>query len=909
MEEQSVQCSITDINSEEPAKSEVLQSDQPRKNRICLIGDIRNNSLISAAAQKFGVPVLTSDTGIEYSGDDKVYCTYFVLQSFDGSVYEALPKKSHRILGPTALLQLANRGDALPRIHRPMYSISLLGKVIVFTGFRNKSELSSLVHKIHGMGGSIKNEMSERVTHLIANCYASDDKYKYALIFKLSIMSKNWIDQLWEERDNPIIFGDNEAITSRNKLPLFFNSKICFFGFPEEEKIHMVEVLEQQGGTPIDINGPECTHVVVDESNSNILQELGKMDVVKGDSVASSCRRRAQIVKAEWFWTSVQNQDIAHERDYKINLESVMSPSAFARRDSQQTSTPTSASTKRKRKRFPENIVSLIQNAESPTVYKRRSSISDAGFLSVSGSFLDATASPDKHALDEVEAANTGPKKDKPRRYPVFLELLNTEKNYVEILNAIITFQKQLDDLIDTPGELINATERKLIFGNVSIIHDTHKKMLEEFKHHCTNWKDDTSIGAIYLSHLPGLVKVYPPYINFLSNAYETLKKLDAERPRFHAFLKICQSKPQSQRQPLHELLLRPFQRLGSTILLLEEIHRHTDINNPDHSSLKLAIEGLKKATSHVDEDKRKTEEQVSIFCIFNDIDNCPAYLVSSHRSFIDKYEVIDLNKDLSGRGTHLTLFLFSDTLEICKKKSKFNSLKSPNMMNGTNIVNGSNTMTKHNQEKLYRHVEMLSLRDVKKVFDIQETEGCSNVFALKVRSNQEIKEKLFSFAMTDERSNKTNFLKSLCRQMANTICIADADIFLISLHSSDLKIDTSEVATGTLGKAFKFATKTKKNLTRALSINKTPSKLKRAMSTMMSPFGSTTSLSHSTSLTPISGLAGMRLASCNNMNELAKGETDSPSSRDNVLVAPMSVQPTRKAKCGTLSMASLRRL
>lgn len=47
----------------------------------------------------------------------------------------------NRILGPTALLQLANRGDALPRIHRPMYSISLLGKVIVFTGFRNKSEL------------------------------------------------------------------------------------------------------------------------------------------------------------------------------------------------------------------------------------------------------------------------------------------------------------------------------------------------------------------------------------------------------------------------------------------------------------------------------------------------------------------------------------------------------------------------------------------------------------------------------------------------------------------------------------------------------------------------------------------------------------------------------------------------
>ncbi|CAB0002042.1 unnamed protein product, partial [Nesidiocoris tenuis] len=47
----------------------------------------------------------------------------------------------------------------------------------------------------------------------------------------------------------------------------------------------------------------------------------------------------------------------------------------------------------------------------------------------------------------------------------------------------------------------------------------------------------------------------------------------------------------------------------------------------------------------------------------------------------------------------------------------------------------------------------------------------------------------------------------------------------------------------------------------RALSFNKTPSKLKRAMSTMMSPFGSTTNL------TPASQLAQMRLASCTNIN------------------------------------------
>lgn len=51
----------------------------------------------------------------------------------------------------------------------------------------------------------------------------------------------------------------------------------------------------------------------------------------------------------------------------------------------------------------------------------------------------------------------------------------------------------------------------------------------------------------------------------------------------------------------------------------------------------------------------------------------------------------------------------------------------------------------------------------------------CHKVFALMVRSNQELKEKLFSFTITDEEVNKTNYLRTLCRQMANTVCKADA--------------------------------------------------------------------------------------------------------------------------------------
>ncbi|XP_043603536.1 protein ECT2 isoform X5 [Bombus pyrosoma] len=917
MEEQSVHSSISDINSEEAVRSEPLII--PRKKRICLIGAAGDDPALGAAAQQFSVPVLKSETGLEHV-EDTSYCTYFILKKFEGPEYDALHKSAHRILGPTALLQLAEKKDSLPSITRPMYTQAMVGTVVVFTGFRKKDELTKLINMIHNMGGSIRKEMGAKVTHLIANC-CGGDKYRYAVTFRVPIMSMEWVTALWNAKDDISSYGNNEELITTYKLKPFFGAKVCFFGFPDEEKRHMCEVLQQQGGESTEIDDPNCTHVVVDESNVNALPDLASV--------------RAHIVKAEWFWTSVQNEGAADEKEYLFEdyLESVLSPTVSARRDSQQAATPSTASTRRKRKRLAETLSSLVQNgADSPALHKRRSSISDAGHLSVSGSFLDCTTSPDKPLLDdipEVEAVNTDTsRKNLSPRHQVFLELVQTESNYVGILSTIMTlFKSPLEDLIDTTGELLNCTEAKIIFGNFPPIYEVHKKMLEELRYSTTHWMEDNSIGNIFLKFAPDLVKAYPPYVNFFENTKEMLDQCDQNKPRFHAFLKVCQTKPECGRQSLKELLIKPVQRLPSISLLLNDILKHTNKNNPDHSALELSISSIKEVMTYINEDKRKTEGQLVMFDIFNEIDNCPPHLVSSHRSFIGKCDVMELGEGLSGRGDHLVLFLFTDTLEICKKRSKaFNSLKSPNTANGLHT-------TKLSQGKPYKHIKMLSLSTIKKVVDIRETDECHKVFALMVRSNQELKEKLFSFTITDEEVNKTNYLRTLCRQMANTVCKADADTFLISLDSHQLEIDTSDVALGTLSKAFKslfhnfyleymdpyvfllnsmcettlhvplpFASRTRMKVGRAFSFNKTPSKLKRAMSTMMSPFGSTNSL------TPASQqLAQMRLASCNNINELGNGGSGSPS-RDDVLVAPMSVQPTRKAKCSSLSMASLRR-
>lgn len=63
------------------------------------------------------------------------------------------------------------------------------------------------------MGGSIRKEMGTKVTHLIAN-QCSGEKYRYADIFEVPIMSAEWLIALWNAKDDVSSYADNEELVS-----------------------------------------------------------------------------------------------------------------------------------------------------------------------------------------------------------------------------------------------------------------------------------------------------------------------------------------------------------------------------------------------------------------------------------------------------------------------------------------------------------------------------------------------------------------------------------------------------------------------------------------------------------------------------------------------------------------------
>ncbi|XP_055533727.1 protein ECT2 isoform X3 [Wyeomyia smithii] len=861
----------------------------PENARICLVGSVAHDKSTLSAAQSFKVPIVLSETGTEYISDSS-FVTYFVLEHFEGPVYDAIYRSKHRILGPPALQQAVQAGNGLLRNNRPIYNYCMRGVITCFTGIRKKDELTRLVDLIHSMGGSIRKDMNTKVTHLICNT-TGGEKYQYAMTFRLAVVRPSWVTHAWQNRDDPSLVATSEEFTKNHRLKAFEGQKICFFGFPPEEHQHMVDVLTMNGGIPTNLEDPECSHVVVDEH------------VVS--SKPEPKNNKTHIVKADWFWYTIQN-GYADEGYYLFGdyLDSIANTPGGDRRDS----LPISFN-KRKRKRLSHRTPA--SDGTPLGAGKRRSSVSDAGLLSVSGSFLDCTTSPDKHEgskkniiAETVDVSIEQPVKGQSMRYNHFTDFYRTESNYVGILDTIVNlFKVPLEEMIEKEPEnaLLNKSELKAIFSNFLPIHDVHKRMLNRLKEIHGSWTEEHLIGQIILDYKDDLYVAYPPYVNFFEQTKETLLQCDAGNPRFHAFLKINQAKPECGRQTLQDLMIRPVQRLPSISLLLNEILKHTSKNNPDHKKLVESLEAIKEVIKNINEDKRKTESKLAIFDIFNDIEKCPPHLVSFHRQYVSRCEVTELSDSLSGRGDTLVLFLLSDTLEVCKKRSRApNNAKSPS-------TNGLNT-TRCQASKPYKHVKLMPLSSIRLVVNIQDS---PRAFALNCRATTDSKDQLHSFSICDDEKDKIIYLKSLCQQLAENACKADAKTFMVSCDSEELGIDVSDINVGTLSKAFKFATRTRLRVGRALSFNKTPSKLKRAVSSMMtSSFGSTQSL------TPASQLAQMKLASCTNINEVGEesSETDSkasssPSSASEILVAPMSVQPTRKNKNPPMSIAALRRL
>ncbi|XP_053710341.1 protein ECT2 isoform X1 [Synchiropus splendidus] len=785
-------------------------------------------------------PCIMSNNVEEFRDEENTdFETVFVLADFDTPDYNYLYKHENRIVGPPVVLSSALKEEPLPFSCRPLYSTTMWNLSLCFTGFRNKEEMKNMVNLVHHMGGIIRKDFSTKVTHLIA--YSTHgEKYRLAVCMGTPILTPSWIFKAWERRDDVMFHAADEEFRTQFKVPPFQDCILSFWGFSEEEKANMEERTIAHGGNYVEAVDERCTHMVVEE---NSVTEL-----------PPTTSKKVYVVKQEWFWGSIQMDARAGESMYLYEKND--SPAMKKAVSLLSLTTPNS---NRKRRRLKETLAQLTKESEISPFPPPRKRPSAEHSLSM-GSLLDISNTPEtcKESLKPSKSSTPLPTKQSAR-WQVSKELYQTERNYVDILGTILQlFKLPLEKEGQVGGPILAQEEMKTIFGSIPDIYDVHTRIKSDLEELLSNWSEDKSIGGVILKYSKELVKAYPPFVNFFEMSKETIVRCERLKPRFHAFLKINQAKPECGRQTLVELLIRPVQRLPSVALLLNDIKKHTLDDNPDKKTLEKAIESLKEVMTHINEDKRKTEGQKQIFDVVYEVDGCPANLLSSHRSLVYRVETTALGDQPCDRGEHVTLFLFNDCLEIARKRHKvINTFKSP--------------MGQTRPPPPLKHIALMPLSQIRKVLDLQDTEECVNAFALVVHPPTEQENLLFSFQLAGEETVKSVWLRTLCRHVANTICRADSENLIQCTDPDTLQVSTKDMDS-TLSKASRAIKKTSKKVTRAFSFSKTPKRvIQRAFMANSTPDEKSQRLGCENHLGSSSTLAMSRSTSTFSLSDSAK--------------------------------------
>ncbi|KAI1715353.1 rhoGEF domain-containing protein [Ditylenchus destructor] len=645
--------------------------------RICLVGDAKNNKeLVKALTNHYGFYVLHSEKGIEYRNEPDVL---FVMADFESPDFKYLNSIPKPIIGPAIVTYSMRYQQPLPRVrsNRPIYCCSMKGMRFSLSNYTS-SETRRAVDLIHFMGGSARKTLNKE--DMLICKQVSGEKYRNAVNMGLMILTLEWVEQCWRQRDNVNFRASDRHFMEVYKIKCFQNLRIYFAGFTDNPDLEEMMQLTTKNGGILVSRYEEATHAVCAEDFSHRPGAVNKF-------LEHPPSLNIKHVTREWFWKSVHMGQCASE-----DLYTSFTPCINNRPLQGKENFHNSSGVKKSNHYGSPSADEVLRPSKKS---RSKSSIDNWERSNTS-----STLPEHMYSSDNLDFGNSPKKLDK--RYQVCVEMLETEQNYIRVLNILMdVFQKPLEEKILEGDELLNKKEIAMIFSKIPAIIQAHNNICNQLERMINDWNRETClVGQVWAYGANDLEKVYPPYINSYDESLQTLELCDVTRPKFHTFLKMAESRTECQKNSLKDMLIRPVQRIPSVLLLLQELLKRTDKSNDDYRWVKGAVDQMKKVLQKTNESRRQTEDHKIFLEICNDIEGFPAEWISSEREYTQSIDVVVL--DAGGflhkyKGMTLGLFLFNDIIVITKRRSNTSNVNASSMApfgNGCTLSRGS-TLTR----------------------------------------------------------------------------------------------------------------------------------------------------------------------------------------------------------------------
>ncbi|KAK7081048.1 FYVE, RhoGEF and PH domain-containing protein 3 [Halocaridina rubra] len=286
-------------------------------------------------------------------------------------------------------------------------------------------------------------------------------------------------------------------------------------------------------------------------------------------------------------------------------------------------------------------------------------------------SLLASDATPDatynsiarhlEHALDY------GLDTRKDKAYRIALELLHTERTYVQVLHLIDQeFQFRVDNE-NRAHHMFPQDNIPHMFSNVKSIYKLHHDfLLPQLEDRMASWEQNRRIGDIMKNFAPFL-KMYTEYVRNFDNAMTLISQWQAKCPRFAAIMDEIHSLDVCGSLTLQHHMLSPVQRIPRYEMLLRDYLKKLPEDSLDRHDTEKALQLVSMAANHANDAMKKIDKFEKLLEIQESLGGA-VDLVSPTRELVREGKIIKISAR-SGDHQERYVFLFTDLLLLCSPR------------------------------------------------------------------------------------------------------------------------------------------------------------------------------------------------------------------------------------------------
>ncbi|KYG46662.1 hypothetical protein M433DRAFT_64713 [Acidomyces richmondensis BFW] len=258
------------------------------------------------------------------------------------------------------------------------------------------------------------------------------------------------------------------------------------------------------------------------------------------------------------------------------------------------------------------------------------------------------------------------------KRQEVISEIMYTERDFVKDLEYLRDFwikPLRTPEISPIPEHRREKFIRT-VFSNCQEVHSVNARMASALTRRQQQNPVVKNIGDIFLEFVPQ----FSPFIKYGANQLFGKFEFEKEKssnPAFARFVDETERLKESRKLELNGYLTKPTTRLARYPLLLQNVEKYTDENNPDKTDIPKAIEQIRGILLKVNEESGKAENHFNLVTLnaqlkWGQIPHMDLKLTEEARQLIFKSS---LKKTPTSESPDVTAYLFDHAVLLVRVK------------------------------------------------------------------------------------------------------------------------------------------------------------------------------------------------------------------------------------------------